>query len=157
MSLTVQTPLGLTSTLTTTRAVTLTNPNDAFSLATQTDTLMINGRQYQSVFNQAAKTLTTTTPQGWTSTVMLDGQGRVVHEQVAGLDAIGYGYDSLGRLATLTQGTGANARTSTLSYNTKNELTNIQDVSSVCPTEDAKLGKIKSRLGRQSHSKETST
>jgi YD repeat-containing protein len=76
-SLTVQTPLGLTSNLTTTRAVTLTNPNDPLSLATQTDTLVINGRQYQSIFMQAAKTLTTTTPQGRTSTVTLDTKGRL--------------------------------------------------------------------------------
>jgi hypothetical protein len=38
-SLTVQTPLALTSTLTSSRAVTLANPNDPLSLATQTDTL----------------------------------------------------------------------------------------------------------------------
>ena len=38
-----------------------------------------------------------------------------------------YAYDSLGRLSTITQGTGGTARTSTLTYNSKNELTNIQD------------------------------
>ena len=125
-SLTVQTPLGLTSNLTTTRAVTLTNPTDPLSLATQTDTLVINGLSYQSVFNQAGKTLTTT-PQGRTSQVTLDAKGRVIQEQVTGLDAVGYTYDSLGRLSTITQGSGGAARTSTLTYNSKNELTNIQD------------------------------
>lgn len=85
-----QTPLGLASTLTTTRAVTLSNLNDPLSLASQTDTLVISGRSYQSVFTQTGKTLTTTTPQGRTSTVTLDTKGRVIQEQVTGLEAVAY-------------------------------------------------------------------
>ncbi len=126
-SLTVQTPLALTSTLTSTRAVTLTNPNDLLSLATQTDTLVINGRTYTSTYTQATRLLSTTTPAGRTSTVTLDAKGRVIQEQVTGLDAVSYTYDSLGRLSTIMQGSGGTARTSTLTYNSKNELTNIQD------------------------------
>ena len=52
-SLTVQTPSALTSTLTSSRAVTLTNPNDPLSLSSQTDTLVINGRTYTSTYTQA--------------------------------------------------------------------------------------------------------
>jgi len=126
-SLTVQTPLALTSTLTSTRAVTLTNPNDPLSLATQTDTLVINGRTYTSTYTQATRLLSTTTPAGRMSNVNLDAKGRVIQEQVTGLDAVSYTYDSLGRLSTITQGSGGNVRTSTLTYNAKNELTNIQD------------------------------
>jgi RHS repeat-associated protein len=126
-SLTVRTPSALTSTVTSTRAVTLSNPSDPLSLASQTDTLVINGRQYQSVFNQTAKTLTTTTPAGRTSTVTLDAKGRVVQEQVTGLEPVAYTYEALGRLSTITQGTGAAARTSTLTYNSKHELTALQD------------------------------
>jgi YD repeat-containing protein len=66
-------------------------------------------------------------PVGRTSTVTLDAQGRVVQEQVTGLEPVAYAYDTLGRLSTITQGTGANARTSTLTYDSKNELINIQD------------------------------
>jgi len=125
-SLTVQTPL-LTSTLTSTRAVTLTNPNDPLSLATQTDTLVINGRTYTSTYTQATRLLRTTTPVGRISDVTVDAKGRVVQEQVTGLEPVAYTYDSLGRLSTITQGSGGTARTSTLSYNSQNELTNIQD------------------------------
>src|SRR5437867_4873731 len=126
-SLTVKMPSTLTSTLTTTRTATLSNPNDPLSLTSQTDTLVINGRTYTSVFNQTTKTITTTTPTGRTSTVTLDIKGRVIQEQVTGLEPVAYTYDSQGRLATITQGTGVNARTSTLSYDTKNQLTNVQD------------------------------
>jgi RHS repeat-associated protein len=123
-SLTVRLPSALTSTLTSSRSVTL---GTGGVLTTQTDTLVINGRTYSSVFNQTAKTLTTTTPAGRTSTVTLDTKGRVIQEQVTGLEPVAYSYDSLGRLSTITQGSGPTARTSTLSYNTKNELTGILD------------------------------
>lgn len=126
-SLTIQTPSVLTSTLTSSRAVTLTNPSDPLSLATQTDTLVINGRAYSSTYTQATRLLSTTTPANRTSQVTLDAKGRVIQEQVTGLEAVSYTYDALGRLSTITQGTGAAARTSTLNYNVKNELTNIQD------------------------------
>lgn len=126
-SLTVATPLGLTSSLMTTRAVTLTTPNDPLSLATQTDTLVINGRTYTSTYTQATRLLRTTTPAGRLSDVTLDTKGRVVQEQVTGLEPVVYSYDTQGRLSTIIQGSGVNARTSTLSYNSKHELTNIQD------------------------------
>ncbi|MGH7164136.1 MAG: RHS repeat-associated core domain-containing protein [Nitrospiraceae bacterium] len=126
-SLTVQTPGGLTSSLTTTRVVSLSNPTDPLSLATQTDTLVTNGRTYTSTYTQATRLLSTTTPAGRTSTVALDAKGRVAAEQVTGLEAVSYSYDAVGRLSTITQGTGVDARTSTLSYNSKNELVSIMD------------------------------
>ncbi|MGH7166490.1 MAG: RHS repeat-associated core domain-containing protein, partial [Nitrospiraceae bacterium] len=126
-SLMVQTPGGLTSTLSTTRAVTLTNPADPLSLASQTDTLLINGRSYTSTYTQATRLLSTTTPANRTSAVTLDAKGRVIQEQVTGLEAVSYTYDALGRLSTITQGSGADARTSTSAYNSKNELVSITD------------------------------
>jgi RHS repeat-associated protein len=126
-SLSVRLPTGLTSTLTTTRAAALSNPADPLSLTSQIDTLVINGRTYTSVFDRSAKTITTTTPAARTSTVTLDAQGRVIKEQVTGLEPVAYTYDAQGRLSAITQGTGASARTSTLSYDTKNQLTGVQD------------------------------
>ena len=126
-SLSVRTPAGLTSTLTTSRAVTLSDPTNLLSLATQTDTLVINGRTYTSAYTQATRLITTTTPAGRQSTVTLDVKGRVVQEQVAGLEPVTYEYDSLGRLSSITQGTGGGARASILAYNTKNELIGLTD------------------------------
>ncbi len=126
-SLSVRLPSSLTSTLTTTRTAALSNPTDPFSLTSQTNVLVINGRTYTSTFTQSAKTITTTTPAGRVSTVTLDAQGRVIQEQVTGLEAVSYTYDAQGRLSTITQGTGTTARTSALSYDTKNQLTSVQD------------------------------
>src|SRR2546427_2294911 len=126
-SLSVRLPSSLTSTLTTTRTAALSNPNDPLSLSSQTDTLVINGRTYTSTYTQSTRLLSTTTPAGRTSTVTLDAQGRVIQEQVTGLEAVSYAYDALGRLSTITQGTGTTARTSTLGYDTKNQLTSILD------------------------------
>ncbi|MGH7165275.1 MAG: Ig-like domain-containing protein, partial [Nitrospiraceae bacterium] len=126
-SLSVQTPGGLTSTLSTTRTVTLTNPADPLSLASQTDTLLINGRSYTSTYTQATRLLSTTTPANRTSAVTLDAKGRVIQEQMTGLEPVSYTYDALGRLSTITQGSGTEARMSTLAYNSKNELINITD------------------------------
>ncbi len=126
-TLTVQTPGGLTSTLSTTRGVSLSNLADPFSLTSQTDTLVINGRTYTSTYTQATRLLTTTTPASRTSNVTLDAKGRVTQEQVTGLEPVAYTYDSLGRLSTITQGTGVDARTSSLAYNSKNELVSLTD------------------------------
>ena len=126
-SLSVALPSTLTSTLTTTRTTALSNLADPLSLFSLTDTLVINGRTYTSTFTQSTKQLVTTTPAGRTSTVTLDPQGRVVQEQVTGLEAVSYAYDAVGRLSTITQGTGATSRTSTLGYDTKNQLTSILD------------------------------
>jgi YD repeat-containing protein len=43
------------------------------------------------------------------------------------LEPVSYGYDALGRLSTITQGSGVDARTSTLTYNSKHELTSLVD------------------------------
>ena len=63
-SLSVRLPSSLTSTLTTTRAVTLSQAFNPLSLATQTDTVTINGRTYTSLFNNATKTFSNTSPSG---------------------------------------------------------------------------------------------
>ena len=57
----------------------------------------------------------------------MDANGRVVQEQVTGLGPVRYAYDSLRRLSSITQGTGAAARLFTLTYNTKHELVGLTD------------------------------
>ena len=60
----------------------VSNPVDPLSLATRTDTLVINGRSYTSTYTQATRLLTTTAPPCRTSTVTLDAMERVVQIRV---------------------------------------------------------------------------
>jgi len=119
----VSTPGGLLSTQTTSRTVTLSDPNDPLSLLTQTDTTTINGRTYTRVYDAASRTFTNSTPQGRQSTTTLDTQGRVVQQQVGGLTPIEFAYDSRGRLSLLTQG----SRLSTLAYDAQGNLASLTD------------------------------
>jgi RHS repeat-associated protein len=126
-TLSVRTPSGLTATLTTTRALTLSDPNNVFSFATITDTVTLNGRTGTSTYTAATKTLTDTSPAGRQVTSTLDPQGRVLTTQVTGLAPITFAYDPRGRLSTLTQGTGGTARTSTFTYNPQGFLASLTD------------------------------
>ncbi len=109
------------------RAVTLNTPNDPLSLATQTDTLTINGRTFTSAFTAATSTFVSSTPQGRQTTRMIDAQGRLIGVQFANLNPLTATYDTRGRLATTVFGTGMDARTNTFAYNTGGFLASFTD------------------------------
>ena len=102
----------LTMNITGSRKATLGVPGNPFTVSTETDTLTINGRTYTSVFTGSSKTYVDTTPVKRKTTTILDSLERVSSTQVGALLPVQFGYDSKGRLATITQGT----RMSTLAY-----------------------------------------
>jgi len=116
-SQTITLPSGLKSTLTEMRTATLADPTNPLSLVSQTETVNFNGRTYTSTYAAATRTFTSTTPQGRQTTLVSDTLGRPVQGQVAGLEPVGYTYDSRGRLASITKGSGGSARTTTFTYN----------------------------------------
>lgn len=122
-SVVVQTPAGLTLTTTTNRTATMSDPLNPFSLQTQTDTTVINGRTYQTVFTAGTRTFTTTTPAGRTSTSTIDAQGRVTRTQVGTLTPVDYTYDAQGRLSVITQG----ARQSSIAYDSSGRPSALTD------------------------------
>jgi YD repeat-containing protein len=117
----------LVSITATTRTVNLADPNDPLSLTTQTDTAKVNGRTYTSVYDATSQTFTDTTPAGRQSTATIDTQGRLTRAQRAGLLPMSFGYDTQGRLASATQGSGIDARTTTFSYNNDGYLETLAD------------------------------
>jgi RHS repeat-associated protein len=126
-SLTVRLPSGLTSSLTTSRTVTLSDPSNLFSLTGTTDTLTLNGRSATSTYNAATRTFTDRSPANRLVTSTIDAQGRVVREQVDSLEPIAFTYDPRGRLSTVTQGTGGSARISSFTYTPEGHLETITD------------------------------
>ena len=124
---TIRTPAGLVGSVSTTRAVTLADPNDPFSLVTLNQTDTINGRTYTSAYSGTSRTFTGTTPSGRRGTATIDALGRPVQLQVAGLNPSVLTYDARGRLVTLTAGSGIDARTLTFSYNSDGYVQTITD------------------------------
>ena len=124
---TVTTPGALNANSTFNRAVTLTNPADPLSLATQTDTLTINGRTFTSAFTAATRTFLDASPLNRQTTRVIDTQGRLTSFQFANLNTLALTYDVRGRLATTVFGTGGSARASTYAYNPAGFLASFTD------------------------------
>ena len=126
-SLVRTTPGGLRETVSGSRSATLANPIDPMSLQTLTDTATINGRTFTSKYDGSTRTITSTSAAGRTGTTTLDVQGHVVQEQIGGLNPVTFTYDPKGRLASRTEGSGADARTTTLSYSPAGFLETLTD------------------------------
>jgi RHS repeat-associated protein len=124
---TVTTPGGLASSLAQARTANLTNPSDPLTLVSLTDTVTLNGRTATSVYTAATRTTTRTSAAGRPSTTVLDTLGRPILTQIAGLESVAYAYDARGRLATVTQGSGADARAVTFGYDAAGYLASLTD------------------------------
>jgi len=128
----LQSPVPLSATLTKgslvmtttgTRSVTVGTVGDPFSLTSETDTLSINGRKYSSAFTTANRTWLTTTPANRKTTTILDTLERTSSVQIGSLTAVALGYDSQGRLTSVSQGT----RKASLTYNSSGFLADVTD------------------------------
>ena len=113
----ISTPGGHFREIATTRSVSLTDPSDLLSVASMNLTTTINSRPFSSSYSAAAGTVTTTSPEGRQVVATLDGRGRAAEKQLGTEHPMVYGYDTRGRLETLVQGSGAEARTLTIQYN----------------------------------------
>ncbi len=119
---------GRTYSRTVERTVTLANPLDRRSLVSQVDVVTVNGKVTTTTYTAATRTIATVTPENRVMTVTLDERGRVVREQrAASLLATNFTYDNRGRLATVSQGTSAEQRTTTLAYGTDGLLASATD------------------------------
>jgi RHS repeat-associated protein len=104
-SLTVTTPTGRTTSVTSQRTITLANPSDPFSLRTLTQTTTVDGRTFTATYDAGTRTLTHTSPGGRQVIETLDAQGRVTSKTPGtGLAPIAVTYDTLGRVSRLDQG-----------------------------------------------------
>ena len=135
-SQTLTTPSGKTQIITRTQSVTLANPSDLLSLSTLTRTLTIDGRTTTTNYDAATRKSTFVSPAGRTGTITLDARGLMTRAQLTGLEPVVFGYSANGRISTVTEGSGAAARTTTLTYGSAGPLA-------------AYLARIDDALGRQ--------
>jgi len=77
-AVTVAVPGGLTSTRTTTRSATLSDPANLLSLATLTESIVQNGQTWTTSYNAGTRTITATSPAGRSAKTVLDAKGHVV-------------------------------------------------------------------------------
>ena len=126
-STTVQTPAGRSLVASSSLVVTLSSPGDPLSLSSSTSTQTLDGHTTASQYTASTHTFVTTTPAGRTATTTIDDLGRMVASHVPGLNPAVLNYDTRGRLATLTRGSGAEARTLTMAYDAQGFLQAVTD------------------------------
>lgn len=118
---------GKSLTISAARNVTLSDPADPLSLATQTDTITYAGDTYTRSYDNSTKTITETSAAGRTLKTTLNPKGLVIETRRANDDPVIFGYDLRGRLSTTSQGSGAAQRLTTLSYGSNGFLDGIVD------------------------------
>lgn len=118
---------GLTALTTRQRTAVLSDPNNPLSLVTLTNTATLNGRTSTSVYDAASRQEITTSAAGRQSIQDIDAKGHPTLTQIGDLEPIAYAYDARGRLQSLTQGSGAQARTTSFGYDSNGFLSDITD------------------------------
>jgi RHS repeat-associated protein len=113
----------LTMNTTGSRVATLATPGNPFSVATETNTQIVNGRTYTTAFTGANLTLVNTTPVNRAVSIVFDSQERVASTQATGLTATALAYTAKGKLASITRG----ARQTAFTYNPKGFLSAASD------------------------------
>ena len=121
------TPSGKTTTITSARNVSLSDPNDPLTLASQTDTITSNSKTMTRAFSGSARTMTTTSAAGRTTVVTLDAYARPVSVQLGTAAPTSFRYDAFGRVDQVTEGTGSAARTTAVSYDGQGRIGDLVD------------------------------
>ncbi len=115
-------PSGLTYRHTLTRAVTLADKDDPFSVLTETDTYNVNGRVSTSVYDANARTVTLRSPLGRRITATVDAEDRVTALQVGTLEPLSFSYTG-GQLTSVQNG----SRSSSIGYDAARRVSSASD------------------------------
>ena len=126
-SATIATPGGLESSLVTTQSLSLAVANDPFSIATLQETAVVGNRAIVSTYDGATRTFGLATPAGREFVRSIDARGRPTRQQAGDFEPTVYAYDEDGRLASVTQGTGAGARAVTYAYGENGRVASLSD------------------------------
>jgi len=124
---TLKMPSGKTLALTQATTVALADPANLFSITSLTQSATLNGRTFTSAYDGPTRQFTDTTAAGRVETTTIDLQGRPTAGQFGGLAPAAASYDGFGRLATVTVGTGGEARIATYAYDAQSYLQSVTD------------------------------
>lgn len=117
----------LTRTVTVGRSAELIEVNSVERLKAQTDEFVVNGRRSSLVFDGLDKTVTFTSAGGRTNKRAFDSLDRAIGEQYANLLPFAFSYDDRGRLASISQGSGLEARAVRFTYGADGFLAEATD------------------------------
>jgi RHS repeat-associated protein len=115
----IQTPSGLTKVTSIERSVNLSDPENLLSLISWTQLKTINGRIFSKSFDAPGNTMSTTSPEGRTMVTELGELGRITRKQYSDFAPIDYAYDQRNRVTQISQGSGPDARTLSIAYDSK--------------------------------------
>ncbi len=119
-SVTTTTPGGIKSATTDNRTVTLMSGLQVTGLK---DSVVVNGKVYQTLYNGIQHLFTTTSPLGRQSFTYIDTLGRVIKDSIPGIVPVNYYYDRKGRLTSVAQG----ARISYFTYDSLGRISLAKD------------------------------
>jgi RHS repeat-associated protein len=123
----VKLPNGTVSTTTRTQSAEFLNPSDPLSLLRLTTVTTDNGRTTTTIYDAATRTSTVISPLGRKLIQTIDARGRVVSEQIPGLENVYYEYDDYGRLKSVSQGSGENRHVFIYNYDDNGMLKSTTD------------------------------
>ena len=95
--------------------------------AQQTVTSSLNGPLFMSIYDAITRQTSSTSAQDRNSCVRAGTQGRPAFAQTVGIDATNLDYDARGRLSTITQSSGAAARTLPYAYGADDVVQPVQE------------------------------
>ncbi|MEF8794586.1 MAG: Ig-like domain-containing protein, partial [Thiohalorhabdus sp.] len=113
---TITTPSGLERTVQRGRSANVPDRAPAVRPVRLSRSVTVNGRRAEAVFEQATATWTLTTPAGRTAMRTIDGQGRTLALDPAGLAPMNAAYDNRGRPTEVTIASSTETRTTRLAY-----------------------------------------
>jgi len=130
-SVIINLPGGASATTMSQRTVQLTDSADLLSLTQWRETMTHNGKPTVRGYTAIDRAWTMTSPSGRVTKTMLDNLSHPVEFQAGGLAPTVMGYDEHGRLSSLIQGDGSEARTTTFGYHAEGPqaglLANVTD------------------------------